>query len=287
MKSKYVAAILAWFLGAFGGHRFYLGQVGKGVLCLVFCWTLIPGIIAFFDTIIFLVMDKHRFDLKYNAEYVRGGNGSTNIYIQNGSPQAGMDPRRGTFQQPVQQYDQQRQYPASTAPGIDREQLGFVGVPGKDRFEEEGDRLYRDYQIREAMAPYRKSLERRKHNPKLHFKLACLYSLEEEVDTALFHLEKAIMQGYDDLERIATHEHLSYVRAQDAYQEFKHNGYRLPPKQLSPPTNRPPRADTSPTEGRSQLDGDLLDQLERLGKMRDAGLLSDGEFAAQKQRLLG
>ncbi|MCV7227666.1 SHOCT domain-containing protein [Mycolicibacterium komossense] len=33
--------------------------------------------------------------------------------------------------------------------------------------------------------------------------------------------------------------------------------------------------------------GDLLSQLERLGQLRDSGVLSDDEFASQKARLLG
>ena len=32
---------------------------------------------------------------------------------------------------------------------------------------------------------------------------------------------------------------------------------------------------------------DLLDKLERLGKLRDQGVLTDAEFAAQKAKLLG
>jgi TM2 domain-containing membrane protein YozV len=37
-KDRTGALLLTLFLGAFGAHRFYLGQVGLGVLYLVFCW---------------------------------------------------------------------------------------------------------------------------------------------------------------------------------------------------------------------------------------------------------
>lgn len=30
-KSKLVAWLLWWFLGVFGGHRYYLGHIGKGI----------------------------------------------------------------------------------------------------------------------------------------------------------------------------------------------------------------------------------------------------------------
>src|SRR4051812_39675913 len=66
MKDKLVAAILAFFLGAIGVHRFYLGQILYGFLYLLFCWTFIPAVIAFIDFILFLVMSQETFNAKYN-----------------------------------------------------------------------------------------------------------------------------------------------------------------------------------------------------------------------------
>ena len=64
-KSKIAAALLAFFLGGFGGHKFYLGQVGLGILYLAFCWTFIPAIIAFIEFIILLTMSDDAFNQKY------------------------------------------------------------------------------------------------------------------------------------------------------------------------------------------------------------------------------
>jgi len=69
MKDKTTAALLAFFLGGIGVHRFYLGQTGIGFLCLIFCWTFIPAFVAFIDFIIFLGMSKESFDYKYNRAY--------------------------------------------------------------------------------------------------------------------------------------------------------------------------------------------------------------------------
>ncbi len=64
-KSRIVAALLAFFLGSFGVHKFYLGQIGLGVAYLLFCWTFIPSIIAFFEFIFFLIMSDDEFNRKY------------------------------------------------------------------------------------------------------------------------------------------------------------------------------------------------------------------------------
>lgn len=66
MKNKTTAALLAFFLGGLGAHRFYLGQIGYGFAYLLFCWTMIPIFIALIDFIVFLTMDEQNFNNKYN-----------------------------------------------------------------------------------------------------------------------------------------------------------------------------------------------------------------------------
>jgi TM2 domain-containing membrane protein YozV len=66
-KSKYVAATLAFLLGGLGIHHFYLGNAILGVIYLLFCWTLVPALIAFVEAIIYLAMPARVFDQKYNA----------------------------------------------------------------------------------------------------------------------------------------------------------------------------------------------------------------------------
>jgi len=88
MKDKTTAAVLAFFLGGFGVHRFYLGQTGLGFLYLIFCWTFIPLIISFIDFIVFLTMSKEAFDAKYNRAYLPSVNQSQSnhqvVTIHNG-----------------------------------------------------------------------------------------------------------------------------------------------------------------------------------------------------------
>ena len=68
MKSKSTTALLAFFLGGLGIHRFYLGQNVMGLLYLVFCWTFIPALIALFDFFVFIFMSESRFNYKYNLK---------------------------------------------------------------------------------------------------------------------------------------------------------------------------------------------------------------------------
>ena len=48
-KDEAIGVLLAFFLGGFGAHRFYLRQYGLGVLYLVFFWTGIPALIALIE----------------------------------------------------------------------------------------------------------------------------------------------------------------------------------------------------------------------------------------------
>ncbi|AJJ25975.1 TPA: NINE protein [Yersinia enterocolitica] len=64
-RNRVVAALLAFFLGGFGAHKFYLGKIGQGFLYLIFCWTFIPSIIAFIEFIIYLCNSDEEFARKY------------------------------------------------------------------------------------------------------------------------------------------------------------------------------------------------------------------------------
>ena len=64
-KNKIAAAMFAFFFGAFGAHKFYLGETGAGVLYLVFFWTFIPSILALVAFISLLTMSDEAFAVKY------------------------------------------------------------------------------------------------------------------------------------------------------------------------------------------------------------------------------
>lgn len=64
-RNKWIAIILAFFFGSFGVHKFYLGQIGTGVIYLLFCWTCIPGIIGIIEAVLYLTMSDAEFAAKY------------------------------------------------------------------------------------------------------------------------------------------------------------------------------------------------------------------------------
>ena len=64
MESKRVtAAILAWFLGIFGAHKFYLGYTNAGLIMLIgnFCTCYVFSIISFVEFIIYLTKSDEDF----------------------------------------------------------------------------------------------------------------------------------------------------------------------------------------------------------------------------------
>jgi len=64
---KTALALLAFFLGGLGAHKFYLGKTGQGILYILFCWTGIPGLIAFIEFIIYLCTPREEIAQKYSS----------------------------------------------------------------------------------------------------------------------------------------------------------------------------------------------------------------------------
>ena len=61
-KNRGVAIALAWFLGGFGAHKFYLGLTGRGVMYLLFFWTFIPTLLSVIDCFRFAFMSREEWD---------------------------------------------------------------------------------------------------------------------------------------------------------------------------------------------------------------------------------
>ena len=70
-KSKPTATLLGWFLGIFGGHKFYMGSWGWGIVYLVLCLTFylawIPWIASVVEAIRTILMTDDEFAIKAEA----------------------------------------------------------------------------------------------------------------------------------------------------------------------------------------------------------------------------
>jgi tetratricopeptide (TPR) repeat protein len=103
--------------------------------------------------------------------------------------------------------------------------------------------------------------------PMTNYYLGTLYSVKEDKNRAFKHLSLAIEQGFKDFRAMDSTPRLDFLRKQPEYREFVRNGYKLP-------------------EVKSADDGDYIAKLERLGKLKTEGLITDEEFTEQKSKLL-
>lgn len=140
MKDKNTAAVLAFFFGGVGAHKFYLGQTGAGIVYLAFAWTLIPFFISFIEFIVLALMDRDEFNRRFNGSHSLGASPVVvNMlppapgyypqpqpgmmpqpgYPQPGYPQPGMYPQQGYPQQgyPQPGFPQPGVYPPGVYPG--------------------------------------------------------------------------------------------------------------------------------------------------------------------------
>ena len=261
MKNKTTAGIFALVFGGLGVHRFYLGQKGLGILYLLFVWTFIPTIIAMIDGIVLLTQDDDKFNRKYNPEFWA-----------------------------AQQHQQQQQYNyGAPPPPPPREAYAAPpprpAGPRKDPFQLTADQHYANYEFDAAIRDYRRSLNVDPRQPEVHFKLACLYSIHEDTDTAIYHLSQALEHGYYDFDEIENHDHLAYLRSTPEYEAFKSNGYRVPATR-TPPEAMAEKEAPGAAPDTLELSDDLITQIERLAKLKEDGILSESAFQREKAKLL-
>ena len=246
MKKKIVAAAFAFFLGAFGVHRFYLGQVGLGVLYLLLAITGISSVLGVVDAILFLTMNDQEFDKKYNKHIRRADD---------------IEYDRRTRQQET--------------PRTARTERPRQAAPRNNPHKTSGMKRYKDYDFEGAIKDFTKALAINPRDVAVHFNIACAYSITENKDKAFYHLSKAVENGFDNVDKIREHDALAYLRIQEEFDQFANNGYRLNP------VNK-----TANSEPEPEISGDLLAQIKRLGEMREKGFLTQNEFLEQKRKLL-
>jgi len=244
MKKKRTAAFLALIFGVFGVHRFYLGERMKGFLYLglffmMFIATIeenapfifFPAILGFVDAVLFFVKPKEEFDEKYNQKYLSNQD----------------EPR--TRRERLYESRMSRE---TTAPRRRR-----VNVEPVNTFKESGMRKFDEYDVQGAIVDFRKALNADFKDSKVHFLMASCYSINEEPEKSLFHLDKAVDFGFIDFDTIHNSDALAFLRTHVRFEEFVKNSYQIP--RYLP---------------------------EEQGALYEKGVLTPDEFQEQKQRLL-
>lgn len=262
-KERIVAALLAFFGSSLGLHRFYLGQKGLGVLYI--CFFMFSWIAAIIDTIVLLSMDDEDFDFKYNRFQ------KVDTYKERFDD---FDERRAEERRRNSDFERQKSRDAN---------LGRQKVSQKNPHKIKGIEKYKDFDFYGAIQEFKKALQVNYKDVAVHFNLACAYSINEQKESAFFHLDKAVEYGFLDFDKIQSHDALAFLRIQSEYESFTSRGFRLNKTTVSAAENRQPAADKNIN---SQQSENLLDQLKKLGDLRERGLLTDEEFTIQKEKLL-
>ena len=149
-----------------------------------------------------------------------------------------------------------------------------AAIPKKNPYKQSGIKKFKEYDYDGAIEDFEKALTIDSTDISVHFNLACAYSLNEDKDKSFYHLSKSVALGFKDVKKIEEHDALAYIRIQPEFETFKENGYRI--------VNTTRRKE----ESNPGISGDLLDQLNRLQELRTKGVLTEEEFAVQKERLL-
>lgn len=263
MKKKHVAGILALLLGIFGVHRYYLGQRLLGILyTFAFFFTLIisaeenvpavmiPAILGFIDAVLLFVMPQEDFDDRYNKK---------------------------RLQHTERRFAHQKVAPVHPPLAAARPVTSELQSLKKNAIE-----LFRDYEFEEAAEIFLKALEVAPNDPSIHFNLACCYSMVEEAESAFSHLQKAVECGFDAAKKIHVHTALAFLRTHPDFDRFVENGFTIVKALPTPQANI---LDTTPVQEINEED-DLLTQISKLGDLLEKGVLTQEEFALQKQKLL-
>lgn len=234
---------MAFLGGIIGLHKFYLQKPGQAMFYILFFMMSInilklplSALLGFIDGMRLLSMSDRAFDVKYNSEYY---NSQKDVNVQ-------------TQKKPVS---------SNSKPIVNKE----------NPYKRSGIKKYKEFALEEAIADFEKGLQIQADDVALHFNLACAYSLTENKDKVLYHLDRAVYLGFKDFERITTHDDLAFIRIQPEFEAFKNKGFRLAGEQI----------------GESIIKDDvLLAQLNRLAELRKQGILSEQEFVLERKKLL-
>ena len=248
MKNKITAALLALMFGVFGLHRYYLGRKFQGIL----------------HTILFFICFL----------LVTNGNGGTIAEISIALPAIlGFMDAVLLFVMPRQEFDEK----------YNAKYLEFEPIKQDpkeslfDYYKSLGINKYRELDFAGAAHSFLESIEKFGESPQVHFNLACCYSMLNDAEMTYLHLEKAVANGLDNIEKIHDHKALAFIRQDEKFNSFVKNNYKRPFEDM--PNEK---AENEPEEEKLDLYGSLL----KLGDLKEKGIINEEEFNLQKKKIL-
>ena len=256
MRNKVVAALLAFFGGSIGLHKFYLREPGAGIFYIILMFMTsrifpVSMVLGFIDGLRYLMMSPEDFDRKFNKRYYQER------------------PRRSRRRSTRKKDYYEMKKPARKRPTR-------RSRTRQNPFKKSGVRKYKEYDIEEAIDDFKKGLKIEPTDIALHFNLACAYSLLENKEEAFKHLDNAVKNGLKDFEKILTHDDLAFVRIQPEFEDFKKNQFQIEKdKKLE-----------EPAESKQPMDDVLLAQLNRLMELRKKGVLTENEYVIERKKIL-
>lgn len=293
-KDKSLAAMLAFFGGIVGLHRFYLGQTKLGILMIlltIFTLGIISSLIGLIDSIILFTMDPDVFDLKYNKKFEQ----KLKTYAK----------RRRRITQEYPDYTRRTQHQHHRSRKIRIEKKVNEKPPSNKEnstrkstkewlkkvnfYKTKGIESFKEYDFEESIQYFKKVLEIDASNIAAHFNIACAYSQIEQKELAIRHIDLAVMNGFNDFDKIKKHDKLSYVRIQNEWEEFEKNGFRLPKKEVDPISTTVIEEEKileSTSEPEMNISESLFENLKKLKEQRERGIISDIEFELERKKLL-
>ena len=242
MKKKNIAAILAIFFGAFGAHKFYLNKFSAGLIrLLLFFLCIVNG----YDTgrqILFMVGLVEGIILLISTTELFNQKYNSNNPTQNQRPWGKQTP---------------------------------IVEPKSNPYIKTGNDKYKDFDYPGALEEYTKALTLNPTDKVIHFNMACAFSQIEDTEKSIYHLSKAVENGYRDLDTIKNKDDLAFLRVQPAFQAFIQKYFQ-----------EKTSAENIETKEEMLEMPDLLEQIKILNQKRENGQINDDEYYTERQKLL-
>jgi TM2 domain-containing membrane protein YozV len=274
-RNRVLAAIMAFFGGSIGLHKFYLGDIGGDIGGGIFFLILmavtsaifpITTILGFIEGVSLLMMSDDQFDRKYNRNVIRNKRQPGSVEDRR-YKQMERAKHRG-----VNQNRKRRQPRAKSTTSRSAR---------SNPFKKSGIKKHKAFDLQAAIEDFKQGLQINPNDIALHFNIACSYSLTEQKEEAYYHIQRAIELGFDDAKRIESHDDLAYVRIQPEFEAFKNSGYKQSPFAVA-------AGGSNGAEDSLEMpqDDKLLSQLNKLAELRKRGLLSEAEFVKERKKLM-